>query len=436
MKPEEVFKRYDIRGKYPEEIDEEFAEKLGKATGTFIQQEFNERAVVSRDNKKSSEDLKQCFIDGLTSTGLKVFDIGVGPTDYAAYTGENHNSVSVQVTSSHMPLDFNGFKFMYPEGNGFLNEDMEMIKDIFRKELFLEGDGTAKDLADTSFRRYHDELKITGMRHGSASADKKIVIDTMGGAGKGILADVLESLGAEVVEISEEKEGLYRDPPNPKPENLEGLVEKYEEEDADLGISTDLDADRVTLYNGEFITGDRIFGMLVDAVRPDRVVASIDTSRAVEELVEEMNGEIEYTRVGDPFVLDKALEIDAQLAGEPNGHYAVMDFIPYNSGIISALILASLDIEQLLDDFPDYRVVRESLEVEDKEKALEKTIERIKSDYEVISGVDGIKAMIDEAEVLVRSSGSSEKLRIISEAEDKETAEDGLKTVKSLIPNS
>lgn len=436
MNPEEVFKRYDIRGKYPEEIDEMFAEKLGKAAGTFIQQEFSKRAVVCRDNKESSETLKQSFIEGLISTGVKVFDIGVGPTDYAAYTGENHGAVSIQITSSHLPLEFNGFKFMYPQGNGLLNEDRDMIKNIFRKELFIEGEGTTNDLSDTSFRRYQDELKITGMRHGSAAVDKKIVLDTMGGVAETILPNVLDNLGAEVVNISEEKEGQYRDPPNPSPENLDEMVARYEEENADLAIATDMDADRVTLYNGEFITGDQIFGMLIDAIGPEKVVASIDTSRAVEELVKNRNGEIEYTRVGDPFVLDKALEMKAQLAGEPNGHYAIMDFIPYNSGIISALILASLDIKQLLDEFPDYTTVRENVEIEDKDKKMKRVKEVVDENYEVISEVDGIKAYIDDAEVLIRSSGSSSKIRIISEAKEKEAAENALKTSLSIIQNA
>jgi phosphoglucosamine mutase len=433
MEPEEVFKRYDIRGRYPEELDEGFAERLGKALARFVRENFSKRIVVCRDNKQSSVKLKQSIIEGLTSSGLKVIDIGEGPTDYAAYLGRKHGCVSVQVTSSHMPLEFNGFKFMYPEGNGFTNDDLSQVKTNFRKKKFTQGEGKVEKVASTSKRRYKDNLKMTAMRNSSATVDKKVVVDTMGGATRKILPELLDNLGAEVIDISdEENEMPYRDPPNPKPELLDELKQKVEEEDADLGLATDMDGDRVRAYfDGEFITGDEVFCIIGQLVGGNSV-ASIDTSNALEDMMQERGNKVYYTRVGDPFVMQKAVDENAAFAGEPNGHYSITDFVPYNSGTLSALMLAGTDIQEKLDKIPFYSVQRDSLKVENKGEVMDSIRNRVDQE-DIISQKDGVRAKFGYSEVLMRPSGSSQKMRLISEAEDEDTAKAGLKEAKKLI---
>ena len=436
MKPEKVFKRYDVRGKYPEELNEEFAEKIGKSLGTFASKNFSRRVVVCRDNKDSSEPLKKSLVKGLKSTGVEVIDIGSGPTDYAAYTGMKQGCVSVQVTSSHMPLEFNGFKFMYPEGNGFVNEDLNEVKEIFRSGKFSEGKGGVKEMKSRCWNKYREDLKVKATDFSADRIDKKIVVDTMGGATREVLPELLKDLGAEVIDISDRKDEMpYREPPNPKPDNLDELVEVFKQEDADLGIATDMDGDRVTFYNGEFISGDEVFCLMSMLVSGD-AVASIDTSEALEELMEDRGDEVFYTRVGDPFVMEKALEEKTAIAGEPNGHYSVLDFVPYNSGTLTALMVAGLDIETRLDQIPHRSVKRESVEVEDKHEHIESLRKILEEDQEIISEKDGVKARIDDANILIRPSGSSPKLRIISEAEEEDTAETGLEEARELIRNS
>lgn len=436
MKPEKVFKRYDVRGEYPEELNEEFAEKIGKSLGTFASENFSRRIVLCRDNKSSSASLKKSLIEGLQSTGVKVIDIGSGPTDYAAYTGVKHSCISVQVTSSHMPLDFNGFKFMYPKGNGFVNKDLKRVKDIFRSEKFSTGEGEVREMESTSWNRYKDDLKLKAMRYSATRIDKKIVVDTMGGAAREILPELLRGLGAEVIDLSDGKDEMpYRDPPNPKPEYLDELVKAFEEHDADLGIATDMDGDRVTFYNGEFISGDEVFALMSRLVSGD-AVASIDTSEALEEVIEDRGNEVFYTRVGDPFVMDKALEENTAIAGEPNGHYSVLEFVPYNSGTLTALMIAGLDIENELNEVPHRSVKRDSVEVEGKHELIESLKEVFEEDYEVISEKDGVKASIGYSNVLIRPSGSSPKLRIISEAADEDTAKAGLEEAKEIIAHN
>jgi len=433
LKPGEVFKRYDIRGKYPGEINEEFARRLGQAIGSFTQNNHGKKVVVGRDNKESSIRLKESLIEGLKSAGIEVLDAGEGPTDYVAFSGVMKDSVSVQVTASHLPLKFNGFKLMYPEGNGFVNNDLDRVKDLFREEDFESGGGKVEEIEKLCKDRYLEELKETARKHSEGLFYRRIVVDTLGGAATELLSELLRDLGAEVIDISEEKDDFpYRDPPNPKPENLDELKRKVEEENADIGLATDMDADRVALYRDRFVSGSEIFCLMAEQVQ-GTTVASIDTSQAVEDVIAEKGHELHYTRVGDPFVMDRALEVDAALAGEPNGHYSILEFVPYNSGILAALILAGTDIDSGLENVPEYHVRRDSVQVEDKDEKMVLATETVENNYEVLSKVDGVKALIEGAEVLIRPSGSSPKIRVIAEAEDEEVAEKGLEAALDIL---
>lgn len=434
MDEEAVFKRYDIRGRHPEEIDERFAEKIGKAIGTFAVREYEPKVVVTKDTKESSEALKEALIDGINSTGVEVLDAETGPTDYAAFTGKQNNCISVQVTSSHLPLNFNGFKFMYPEGNGFTNPDLDKLKQFFRDEDFEEGSANTEQL-DSGLDDYKNRLK-SYLNNFETDFETKIVVDSLGGATHPILIEILNELGAEVVDLAEDKEELpYRNPPNPKPEMLNELKHTVQEENAELGIATDMDGDRVTVYRNGFISGDHLFGVFTQLYNSD-VVASIDTSKKVEKTAEQNGNKITYTRVGDPFVLEKAIEENVELAGEPNGHYAFLDFVPYPSGTLAGLLAAGTDLDSYLSQIPEYYAERKNVDVENKDQKMNRVKEAVKEKFEVISEIDGVKFRDGDATVLVRSSGSSPKLRIIVESENPMTAEQVSWKVDKLIQNA
>jgi len=431
MKPEKVFKRYDIRGKYPQEIDEEFAEKLGRSFAVFLKEENEEKVVVTRDNKDSSEDLKSSLIEGLSSSGIDVLDGGIGPTDLTAYACSSRDIFSIQVTSSHLPLEFNGFKFMYPDGNGVMNPDMDRIKNIFRESKFIEGEGKTEDISENVRTEYIEGL-LRFFKKYFESIDRKIVLETMGGASSGILPEVFERLDAEFIDLSKGRAEPI-DPPNPKPGNLRHVEEAIEENKADIGLATDMDADRVALYyQGEWVDGNDIFGILAKATESSSMVASIDTSKKIEDVIKE----IYYTRVGDPFVIDATLEKDVDISGEPNGHYCFPEFVAYNSGSLSAILLAAANLEKLLDKLPDTIVKRSNIEVEEKEKKLEEIRKEVEKKFDIISEKDGVKFETENAVVLIRPSGSSPVLRLIAEADKNVDAEEALSMSKDVVHNA
>ena len=436
MQPEEVFKRYDVRGKYPEELDEEFAERLGKAIGTFTKRNFPNQIVIGRDNKNTSKPLKKALKEGIESTGVDIVDVSIGPTDYTAFIGKEKESVSLQITSSHMPLKFNGFKFMYPEGNGFVNEDLNTVKDLFRDEEFEEESGSTEGREKKMEELYRKNIKVKAGELGSENLDLAVAVDTLGGATTEFLPELLESMGAEVIDISERyDEHPYRDPPNPKPEQLEELKEEVENGEADIGLATDMDGDRIAVYTDRFLSGDEIFNIIAQKVDGD-AVASIDSSKALEDLLEDRGDQVFYTRVGDPFVMDKALEEQVSLAGEPNGHYSILDFVPYNSGTLAALILAGTDIEKSLEKKPAYYVERYSFETDEKMDKMERIKEKVKEEYIFVSDIDGVKFETGSLDVLVRPSGSSPKIRVIAEAETEGDLEEGVEELRQFIKDA
>ncbi len=436
MDEEAVFRRYDIRGTYPEEVNGEFAELLGRSFGSYARLEDWEEVVVTRDTKNSSGNLKERFKQGLELTGVKVLDAGTGPTDYTAHTGVSREAPSVQVTSSHLGLATNGFKFMYPEGNGFMNPDLDRVKRIFRQRDFVEGAGSQERIENEAATLYRSSLKRYFHRFFNG-VEAKVVVETMGGAATPFLPDMLEELGAEVVDLSEGEEEPYIDPPNPKPPNLEHVRKKVEETDADLGLATDMDADRVALYQGgEWMDGNDILCIFAEIVEPEQVVASVDTSNAVEDVLRRYGGVVVNTRVGDPFVIAETIQTGAELSGEPNGHYCFTDFVPYNSGTLAALLLAAADIESLRDRIPYYHNLRASLTVEDKEGKMENIRERVNREFDDVSELDGVKFSLDDSSVLIRSSGSSPKIRVTVEAKERDTAEQVMRRVRQLVRNS
>lgn len=412
MKPKEVFKRYDIRGKYVEEIDKEFAELLGKSLGTWIQDsDYRKDVIVCRDNKVSSKELKPSLIKGLRSTGVDVYDASVGPTDYAAFTGNLNNRTSIQITASHMPLNFTGFKLMYPEGNGFLNEDLNKIKELFIEKKF-ENNPKGEKKHFNKLKMYKSRIKEFAKEF-DLNWSGKVVVESMGGASHNLFADLLRDLGCDVEEINFDEKFPYRDPPNPEHEaQLEDLIETVDSCSASVGLATDMDGDRIALYkNGRLYTGDEIFLILSKLIESD-IVASVDTSQIIKDNLDKRGFKIHYTRVGDPFVMNKAIKEGVKFAGEPNGHFAFLDFVAYNSGILSGVLLAGLNEEDYDLNSVNYETFKRSINVSNKFKAMKNAKKYVKQNYEVISEVDGIKFNLGKGSCLIRASGSSEILRV------------------------
>ncbi|MFB6265760.1 MAG: hypothetical protein ABEI07_01610, partial [Candidatus Nanohaloarchaea archaeon] len=306
-----------------------------------------------------------------------------------------------------------GFKLLHERGNGFSNQELEEVEELFRGGGFESGSGTVMRVQHEFDETYIE--KILDRFEEDALEGLKVVLDAVGGSQR-TAPTLFERLGAEV----EEFERGQRPDPEPGEGNRRGVLEAVKDSRADLGLGYDPDGDRVYVFHPElgWVDGDRVFYLLARIVEPDTVVASIDTSP----LLEEVDAEIEYARVGDVFVSGKGVEVGADLLGEPNGHYAVPDFTWYNSGILSSLLLASRhsDLKGMLEDAEDYTASRYSEEytgVEERDEALSDVKKAVAKNYDVVSTVDGLKFEGEGFTGLVRPSGTSPKIRLVVHSE-------------------
>ncbi len=426
MKTPEAFKSYDIRGKYPKDINEQFAKDIGASIAT-LWDSVDSPIVVGSDNNTSSPEIKAALIQGILSTGTGVIDIGIGPTDMIAYAGKTLNSsCSIMVTASHLGTEYNGFKFMYKEGNSFTNEDLAKIKDIYLKKTYkikacghLTHDKTLlpKYLghAKAIFKKYFQKI------------DAKIIIDTGDGACSITTPALLKDLGAETIKINSDLDGGFRRHSDCSEEKqIAYLKDEIKKHHADLAIAHDLDGDRIAVFDnkGNWVSGNHLFAIFAHIISCDTIIASIDTS---ELLKNASPSKIIHTRVGDPFVLKAMQDNNAALAGEPNGHYALCEFIPYNSGTLFALLIAAYakNIPRYLDSLPKYHTATKKYTITDTASKMQQITNHIKANYTIISTIDGIKYKDSASTILIRASGTENAIRIV--AENKNNPEKQLK---------
>ena len=420
MKVEKVFKRYDIRGDYPEEIDGEFSERLGRAAGTFSVDEEVEKVIVSRDNRDVSEKAKQSFMEGLRETGVSIIDIGEGTTDRLALAAKFYGGIGIQVTASHLSWDKTGFKFVYKEGNGFSNGDMDRIKDIFLEDDFENS--IQRFELDESFEfdeTYQEEIReFLGEPE---RKDLKVVLDCCKGAAGKLAPRIFEELGFEVVKV--ERDGQD---PHPKKENRKFVRRTVEDQRADIGIGFDPDGDRVYVVLPEegWIDGNTLTYALSKLTGAERIAVSVDSY----DIVEESGAEVFYSRVGDIFVSELGMEEEVDLLAEPNGHFAFPAFSWYNSGILTGAYIAS-NFERfraIVREVPEFYTESFSINLkgdQEKKNLMRKAKKHAAKNYSIKSTVDGVKFGSKDFTALVRPSGTSEKIRVTVYSNKREKAE-------------
>ncbi len=434
-----VFTRYDIRGEYPEELDEPFALRLGMAAGTYAKKKI----VVGYDTRTSSKPLAEAISSGIQSTGVDVLNIGISPSDKVALAGGYYGAdFSIMVTASHHSWSRNGFKFFYTKGNGFSNEDMAKIKKIFMEKNFRTSSPENRSAMIDKEHDFHEayiQKALEVFRKYFQKIDAKIVVDCCNGAAYNTTPILLEKLGATVFRKNCSKTPVLDVSPEPDEENRKGLVIEMAKNNADLLVGHDPDADRLYAFDrrGEWISGDELFCILAEIVRAKKIVASIDTSKMLEDAT---GASVEYARVGDIFVSKKAIEIGADFCGEPNGHYTVPEFSWYNSATFCALLLAAKakDIDGIRQSLPKYFVKKEKIVLKDnnaKEAKMKEIMQNIEKNrkYKQLSDLDGIKFSDKSTTCLIRSSGTQPMIRIVAESKDEKHLEKAFRNIKNEI---
>jgi phosphomannomutase len=430
-----VFKAYDVRGLYPGELDEEGAYAIGRA---YVEQFEPKTIVVGRDMRVSSPTMAEAVIRGAVDGRAAVKDVGMIGTEMLYFAvGDLEADGGMTVTASHNPKDYTGLKIVrrgaLPVGG---DSGLAEIRDR-ATGLLGRGDSGQRGLTPPVenvdvYPAFTD--KVLSFIDPSAVKPLCVVIDAANGMGGTMLAPVLERLPVKAVRCFFEPDGSFPNhEPNPLlPENREFIVGKVREEDADLGIAFDGDADRCFFVDdgGEFVPGDFVTALLAESILEKepgaKIIYDVRASWAVRDTVERAGGVPLVNRVGHAFIKHRMRQEGATFAGEVSGHYYFRDFNQADSGTIPALLMLELvskrgkSLAELLRPYRDrYFITGEiNTPVDDVPLKLQEIKERFGREGEV-SHLDGISITAEDWHLNVRPSNTEPLLRLNLEALDR-----------------
>ncbi len=419
-----VFKAYDVRGVYGEEIDEDGAERIGRA---FPLLTGARTVAVGHDVRLSSPAMAAAFCAGVRASGADVCELGLTATEMLYFAvADGGFDAGAAITASHNPPQYTGAKLgvagaLPLSGDSGIGElgrmaaggDLPAADEPGR----TTSDPTLLERFVDAALGFVDPARIRGLR---------VVLDAANGMAGVYLPPVLERIDVDAVPCFLEPDGTFPNhEPNPLLEHNRAFIEgKVVEERADLGIAWDGDADRCFFIDdsGEFVPGDFLTALLAEHLLrrtgPATVVYDLRASWAVRDTVTAAGGTPDEFRVGHAFIKRRMREIDAMFAGEVSGHYYFRDFSYADSGLIPALLVLELlagadrPLSELVARFRErYHLSGEiNSTVADVESAFARLRERYADAHQ--SEVDGLSVAYDDWHFNVRASNTEPLLRL------------------------
>lgn len=438
-----IFKSYDIRGTYPDKINEEIAREIAKAIHAFFANKLgknNFTIVLSRDMRTSSPSIFEAVNNVLVSRGANVIDLGLAstPTFYFAVSHYNFDA-GIQITASHNPKEYNGIKFVLNTSNGLLkigkptgmDEIREMsiggVSDIIvTKGSSVPKSGVLEEEVSSAFAVYKNPV----FKH------FKIVADPANAMGALYIEALAKVLPIELVKMNFELDGTFpvhqADPM--QPENLVDLQKRVVEEKADLGLAPDGDGDRLFIINekGEVVPPPQIIGMLAKELLEEfpgsKIVVDQKYFLTAKKIVEEHGGELLLSKTGHAYITETMTKTGAIFAGEASAHYyykstgnaesQVMTIV----GVLKVLTDEGKPLSEVSEEFRrSYESGEFNYEVTNAEEIMTK-LKEVYNDCE-LSEMDGIAVNYPSWRFSVRSSNTEPLLRVNVEALTKETME-------------
>jgi len=422
-----VFRAYDIRGTYGVDLTEDVMEEIGSAMGSLLHGEAE--VAVGRDARFSSPRLQQAVIQGLTSTGCDVLDIGFVPNPVNYFYAMQNKMYGAYVSASHSPVQYNGLKMVRPTGVSLIEENLS-VKRIFLEKDFVRGRGKVTTIED-SIKGYEDFLSKQFRGIGGL----KVCVECMGGAGSAITPRLFEKLGLNVEALHSKPDGRFCgfERPEPGGENLKQLQRLIREARADYGVAFDGDADRSVFVDdtARELDGSRMASVFLSHILEEKrgtAVVTVDCASEIEKLVHEKGGRIVWWRVGHGFVEEKCAEENAVFGGEQSSHfYSLLPHYPFSDGPLATIKVAQIlkdsgeQLSQLVDRFPLHPIIKTYIDAgtdENKDRSMERLRKLLPGGEDVM---DGIKVRLGDVEwVLVRTSKTLPEINLVIEALNEE----------------
>ncbi len=455
--PDQIFRQYDVRGIYGDDLTLDVATALGRALAAFIFKEKgtkSARVSIGRDVRTSSAPLRDALISGLTKAGVDCVDLGECPTPLQYYSIHNLDlDGGVMITGSHNPPEYNGFKLSC--GKETLHgAEIQTLKKLLKmegKHILPTGptEGVVEEVDIISM--YTEEIVEKFSRLPKLNKPLKVVIDSGNGTGGPVAPALIRKLGVEVVELFSEPDGNF---PNHHPdptveENLADLIKTVKNEDADFGVAYDGDADRIGVVDdeGAVIWGDQlmvIYAKDILSTSPgETIVGEVKCSQVLYDEIEKAGGKPVMWKTGHSLIKSKMKELGAAMAGEMSGHIFFADkYYGFDDAIYATCRLIEILSKKRVSD-PEYKFSNLLLGLPETYSTPEIRVEcsdaekfRIVKDLgeHVTDGgeeltvrdvvtIDGLRVIFDGGWALARASNTQPVLVMRFEAESQELLE-------------
>ena len=432
-----------VRGVYGDGLDNSLAERFAFAFGTL----YRGVVVVGRDSRVSGKALSQAVISGLRKAGADVIDCGLAstPTTEMAVTACNAAG-GVIVTASHNPREWNGLKFLGPDGV-FLDarQGAQLLETYERTDSLhtLPLTGTVSDWDGADDHHIQSVLNLDIIeRERIASQHFSVCIDTVNGAGGPICRDLLNRLGCTVHTINSEPTGIFAHTPEPVPDNLWNLCATVAETNADVGFAVDPDVDRLSIVSGEgrAIGEEYTLAFAVDSIvekTGTTAACNLSTSRMVDDAANRHGQILHRSPIGEINVVELMREVGAGIGGEGNGgiifpalHYG-RDAVLGMALILQIMTESEKTIGELAQSFPAYTMIKEKVQYDGTDSWSEPV--RAAFEGEETDERDGVKVIMTDAWVHVRPSNTEPVVRVIAEAPTKDAAEGLIRKVRDIL---
>ena len=431
-----IFREYDIRGLVPEDLNEETVHQLGLGIGTYYHDKGARRLSLGRDCRLSSPDLSKWLMEGLVEAGMTVVDVGMVPTPLLYFSLHQLDvEGGVQITGSHNPPEFNGFKVCLDKAS-IHGKEIRKIREIIDSGEFSRGPGRQEmaEIVEPYIRYLADNIHPGPVK-------RKVVLDAGNGVGGPVALEVYKRAGFEVIPIFCEPDGNFPNHhPDPTiPENLKAMISKVAESSADLGIAFDGDADRIGVVDreGNIIWGDQLMIVfsrdLLKRHPGAKIIGEVKCSQTLYDDITNHGGEAIMWKAGHSLIKSKMKAEGALLAGEMSGHlffaeryFGFDDAIYAGARLLEIVSQTEKTLKELLagvSKMVSTPEIRMDCPEDKKFEIVADLVKQFKKDYEVID-VDGARVNFDGGWGLVRASNTQPVLVLRFEATDKNRLEE------------
>jgi phosphoglucosamine mutase len=413
-----------IRGPVTSTMNPLFVTKLGWAAGCVLKEEGISKVFIGKDTRISGYMFESALQAGFISSGMDVTLLGPLPTPGVSFLANSNNQVGLVISASHNLFEDNGIKFFNKDGQKFSAELEKRIESKLTQDMVAVDSinlGKAARMNDAQ-GRYIEFCKSTFL--GLDLTGLSILLDCANGATYSVAPKVFEELGAEVHAIGSSPDGININQ-NCGSTSPEFLKEEITKGEYDLGIAFDGDGDRILIVtsNGDILDGDDILYILSqNLIEGSGVIGTLMTNKALEIHFGENNIDFYRSDVGDKYVLQKLVEKNWLLGGEPSGHIICLDSAPTGDAIIAALKFLdavkndNFSIDKTLNNFKKFPQTLINLKVDNPNNII--LSDKFWSEVTKIESILG-----NDGRVLIRPSGTEPLIRIMVESKDSSTSE-------------